>query len=121
MTDHRYSLESDYFNPVPDVPHNKGSDARLQDIIPGAEAEQWLPLAKYLGDVNIRKKPGLFVRLSARLLTASAPFALAVLSWFLGGNAVWGSGTFLLGLPLIILPFTALKTVSELQPRHYLM
>jgi hypothetical protein len=72
-------------------------------------------------NVNVRRKPGLFVRLRPWLLAVLILPSLVILSWFLAGHAVWHYSAVVTAFLLFLLTLSGFKLLDGLRARHFLL
>jgi hypothetical protein len=117
MTDQHSSSERSEFIAAPDFRRDKAADERQSPSIL-APAREYSPLfPEYWAKVDFRKKPGLCARALPWLLAALVLPALTLLSWYLGGNEVWGLAAAVSGFLLIVV---AHRTIGEVSRRGHL-
>jgi hypothetical protein len=121
MTKQRPYYSADDFKGEPDVFYRPTEDESWKRIESDPDREILPRFFEKRPAVDIRKKPSIFVRLRPWLPALPVPVALAVISWFLGGNVVWCVSAVIMTALLIIVGAVAHPRVNYLGPRVYLM
>ena len=109
MTDDSSSAaEGDFMSALPP---RKAVDERLTGEVSGPERGEQ-PLAPPAAGLDIRKRLSPAQKARRRLFYASVPVGLAVVSWFLGGDLIWGAVAAVAALLVIVASAAAFRVVA---------
>jgi hypothetical protein len=109
MSEQRPLFDDGDFRSLPDFPEDEFPS---RPLAPQGEGKI---------NLDVRRKPGLFVRLRPWLLAAVGLMAIVLVSWFLAGNAVWGYSAGITAVLLILLTLSGFKLLDHLRGRHFLL